>query len=74
MEAPEGYPALRFGLEPLYYLCSKPGSLEASRIDARRLGGLPCLPGLAWLAWLAGLAGRKDENFSLRRHPARSTL
>ena len=28
-------PALRARLDPLYYLCSKPGSLEASRIDAR---------------------------------------
>jgi len=34
----EGYPPLRNGLDPLYYLRSKPGSLEASRIDARRLG------------------------------------
>ena len=57
-------PALRFGLDPLYYLCSKPESLEASGIDARRRGGLPGLPGLSWLAgwlaWLAWLAGLKD--------------
>ena len=42
----------------------KPESLEASGIDARRLGGLPGLPGLSWLAgwlaWLAWLAGLKD--------------
>ena len=42
---------------------SMPGCPEASRIDARRPGGLPGLPGLAlvgplagWPAWLAGLA------------------
>jgi hypothetical protein len=34
----EGLPPLRSGLDPLYYLCSKPGRLEASRIDARKLG------------------------------------
>ena len=61
-------------LDPLYYLCSKPGSLEASRIDARRLGGLPGLPGLAWLAWLAGLAGLVEgwEGISHARRSRRS--
>ena len=38
-----------------------PGGPEASRIDARRPGGLPGLPGLALIGrpagWLAGLAG-----------------
>ena len=43
---------------------SMPGGPEASRIDARRPGGLLGPPGLAlvgplagWPAWLAGLAG-----------------
>ena len=56
---------------PLYYLCSKPGSLETRCQEAWK-PALPAWPGLAGLAGLAGWLGWLD--WRVRCSLARSTL
>jgi len=51
---------------PIYHLCSKPGSLDASRVDARRLAW-PAWPGLAGLlaGWLSDLLDWRIGGYEL---------
>ena len=54
-------PPLRFGLDPLYYLCSKPGSLKAWKPQESMPGGLEaCLACLGWRAGSLGWLGLLD--------------